>query len=73
VLAWFLSQKFVMFMARMNNEDLTITHKLMKAERVTPVIDKRYSLAEVREAIRDLEEGQARGKIVRSLESEDRS
>ena len=40
----------------------------MKAGKVTPVIDKRYRLSEVREAIRYLEEGHARGKVVITLE-----
>ena len=37
---------------------------LMKTGKVTPVIDKRYSLREVPEAIRYLETGHARGKVV---------
>ena len=40
---------------------------LMKAGKVTPVIDRRYSLSEVPEAIRYLEEGHARGKVVITL------
>ena len=64
VLSRFVSQKFVMFIARVNNQDLTIMHNLMKAGEVTPVIDKRFALSEVPEAIRYLEEGHARGKVV---------
>jgi NADPH:quinone reductase-like Zn-dependent oxidoreductase len=37
---------------------------LMATGKVTPVIDKRYRLSEVPEAIRYLEEGHARGKVV---------
>jgi hypothetical protein len=40
----------------------------MEAGKVTPVIDKRYRLSEVPEAIRYLEEGHARGKVVITLE-----
>ncbi len=71
-LVWsrFLSQKFVTFLAKPNNDDLTMMRDLMKAGRVTPVIDKRYSLTEVPEAIRYLEERHARGKVVISLENE---
>jgi NADPH:quinone reductase-like Zn-dependent oxidoreductase len=36
----------------------------MEAGKVTPIIDKRYRLSEVPEAIRYLEEGHARGKVV---------
>ena len=43
-------------------------HELMEAGKVTPVIDKRYRLSEVPEAIRYLEEGHARGKVVITLE-----
>jgi NADPH:quinone reductase-like Zn-dependent oxidoreductase len=39
----------------------------MHAGKVTPVVDRRYSLREVPEAIRYLEEGHARGKVVISL------
>jgi NADPH:quinone reductase-like Zn-dependent oxidoreductase len=57
-----------MFIARRSKEDLTIMHDLMKAGKVTPVIDKRYRLSEVPDAIRYLEEGHARGKVVITLE-----
>ena len=67
VLSRFVSQNLVMFLARRSKEDLTIMHELMKAGKVTPVIDKRYKLSEVPEAIRYLEEGHARGKVVITL------
>jgi NADPH:quinone reductase-like Zn-dependent oxidoreductase len=68
VLSRFVSQNFVMFIARRSKEDLTIMHELMEAGKVTPVIDRRYRLSEVPEAIRYLEEGHARGKVVITLE-----
>jgi NADPH:quinone reductase-like Zn-dependent oxidoreductase len=37
---------------------------LMRAGKVKPVIDRQYKLSEVPEAIRYLEEGHARGKVV---------
>jgi NADPH:quinone reductase-like Zn-dependent oxidoreductase len=67
VLSRFVRQNFVMFIARRSKEDLTIMHDLMKAGKVTPVIDRRYRLSEVPEAIRYLEEGHARGKVVITL------
>jgi NADPH:quinone reductase-like Zn-dependent oxidoreductase len=67
VLSWFVSQNLVMLLARRSKEDLTIMHELMAAGKVTPVIDKRYRLSEVPEAIRYLEEGHARGKVVITL------
>jgi NADPH:quinone reductase-like Zn-dependent oxidoreductase len=64
VLSRFVSQKFFMVLARPSKEDLTILRELMKAGKVTPVIDRSYSLSEVPKAIRYLEEGHARGKVV---------
>ncbi len=64
LLSRFVSQKLVTFVARLNKEDLTIIGKLMAAGKVTPVIDKRYGLSEVPEAIRYVGTGHARGKVV---------
>lgn len=63
----FGSQKFVMLLASMNKEDLTILRDLMQTGKVTPVIDRRYSLAQVPQAIEYLETGRARGKVVISV------
>jgi NADPH:quinone reductase-like Zn-dependent oxidoreductase len=68
VLSPFVSQKLVLLLARRSKEDLTIMRELMEAGKVTPVIDRRYRLSEVPEAIRYLEEGHARGKVVITLE-----
>ena len=68
MLSPFVSQKFVPFLAELNKEDLTVMRDLMQAGKVTPVIDRRYKLSEVPAAIRYLEEGHARGKVVISLE-----
>ncbi len=68
VLSRFVSQKLlIVFMAKARKEDLIVMHELMQAGKVTPVIDKRYKLSEVPEAIRYLEEGHARGKVVITL------
>jgi len=67
VLSRFVRQKMVTFLARPSQEDLTIVRDLMASGAVTPVIDRRYSLSEVREAIRYLGEGHARGKVVITL------
>jgi NADPH:quinone reductase-like Zn-dependent oxidoreductase len=68
VLSWVVGQKLVTFLARPDNEDLTIMRELMRTGKVTPVIDRRYSLREVPEAIRYLQEGHARGKVIITLE-----
>jgi NADPH:quinone reductase-like Zn-dependent oxidoreductase len=68
VLSWFSNQKMIWFIANSNNKDLTIIGELMATGKVTPVIDRRYKLSEVPEALRYLEEGHARGKVVISPE-----
>lgn len=67
VLSRFVSQNLVMFLTRPSKEDLIIMREIMKAGKVTPIIDKRYRLNEVPEAIRYLEEGHPRGKVVITL------
>jgi NADPH:quinone reductase-like Zn-dependent oxidoreductase len=62
------SRKFVGIIARTTKEDLITLHDLLKTKKMVPVIDRQYSLSEVREAIRYLEEGHARGKIVVTLQ-----
>ncbi len=57
-----------MFIATINRADLTAMGELMETGKVTPVIDKRYKLSEVSEAIRYLEGGHARGKVAITLE-----
>jgi len=64
VLSRFVRQKLVMILAKPSKEDLTILHELLKDGKITPVIDKRYRLNAVPEAIRYLEQGHARGKVV---------
>ena len=64
LLSPFVSQKIGMFMAEMNQKDLNVLRDLMQAGKVTPVIDRTYPLSAVPEAIRYLEKGHARGKIV---------
>ncbi len=68
VLGWFTSQRLVGILAKGNREDLEALSKLMTSGDITPVVDRCYSLSEVPEAIRYLEEGHARGKVVIALE-----
>jgi NADPH:quinone reductase-like Zn-dependent oxidoreductase len=67
VLSWFVSQRQVLVLAKPSKEDLTILGELMATGKVTPVIDKCYSLSQVPDAIRYLEAGHARGKVVITL------
>jgi NADPH:quinone reductase-like Zn-dependent oxidoreductase len=54
----------LMGIATMNQKDLVFVKELLEAAKVAPVIDRRYPLGETVEAIRYLEEGHARGKVV---------
>ncbi len=67
----FTSQKMGMFMAELTKGDLTTLGDLMQIGKVTPVVDRTYPLRQVPEAIRYLEEGHARGKVVITLENSD--
>jgi NADPH:quinone reductase-like Zn-dependent oxidoreductase len=64
MLSPFVSQTFAPLLAELNKQDITFIRDLMQAGKVTPVIDRRYKLSEVPAAIRYLEEGHARGKVV---------
>jgi NADPH:quinone reductase-like Zn-dependent oxidoreductase len=58
------SNKIVTYATVPNQKDLITIKELLEAGKVVPVIDRRYPLSEVPEAIRYLEEGHARGKVV---------
>ena len=60
----FVSQKSISLLARLNQKDLSVLGALIAEGKVTPVIDRRYSLSEVPEAVRYLKEGHARGKVI---------
>jgi NADPH:quinone reductase-like Zn-dependent oxidoreductase len=62
--ARFVSQTLVAFMADVTKADLLFLGELIEAGKVRPVIDRCYPLAEAAEAIRYLEAGHARGKVV---------
>jgi len=68
VLSPFVSQQYLMLMAKLDQRDLATLGDLIAAGEVTPVIDRQFGLSEVPEAIRYSEQGRARGKIVISLE-----
>lgn len=64
VTGWFVSQKLVGVLAKRNKADLEVLSELLGSGKLRPVIDRRYGLADVPEAIRYLEQGHARGKVV---------
>src|SRR2546426_11734092 len=57
-------KKFVFFIAKSNQEDLVTLKELMEEGKIVPVIDRRYTLSETAQAIRHLEEGNVRGKVI---------
>ena len=63
----FVSQKQVSIFAKMNQPDLLAINELLVSGKVTPVIDRTCALHEVPDAIRYLEQGHARGKVIMSL------
>jgi NADPH:quinone reductase-like Zn-dependent oxidoreductase len=68
MLSPFVEQKFELLLASMKQDDLTVLSDLMATGKVTPVIDRHYTLEDASEAIRYSEEGHARGKIIINLE-----
>lgn len=64
----FVEQKMSMMLANITTGDLGVMRDLMQAGKVKPVIDRTYPLAQLPEAIRYLEEGHARGKVVVTVE-----
>ena len=70
VLSVFVSQKAVPFIAKSSQEDLTLLGELISAGKLKPVIDRSYSLSEAAQALRYLEEGHARGKVIIAVSGE---
>jgi NADPH:quinone reductase-like Zn-dependent oxidoreductase len=60
----FVSQRLLPFLTKWSRQDLDLVRDLIEAGQVTPVIDRTYPLSQAREAMRHLETGHARGKIV---------
>jgi NADPH:quinone reductase-like Zn-dependent oxidoreductase len=68
LLSLIAKQKMCNFLAKLTKADLVFVKDLLEAGKIAPVIDRRYSLSEVPEALRYLEEGHARGKVVITVE-----
>jgi NADPH:quinone reductase-like Zn-dependent oxidoreductase len=62
--SFFVSQKQVSIFAKMNQADLLVMNEMLMSGKVRPIIDRRCRLAELPDAMRYLEEGHARGKVV---------
>jgi NADPH:quinone reductase-like Zn-dependent oxidoreductase len=64
----FVTQKFIAYIAEFNKADMSILADLMESGKMTPVIDRTYKLSETAAALKYLEEGHARGKVVITVE-----
>ena len=60
----FTSQKFVFYISKLTKDDLNVLRDLMQTGKVSPVIDRTYNLNQTVDAVRYMEEGHARGKVV---------
>lgn len=68
VRSWFGREEMRFFIAQVTTPDLMFLHDLMVAGRLTPVIDRTYPFAKLPDAMRYLETGRARGKVVVTVE-----
>ena len=57
-------QQMVALTLKPNPKDLPLLKELLETGKVVPVIDKRYSLSEVPDALRYFGEGHSKGKFV---------
>ena len=64
LLSRLVGQTLTTFVSRENHEDLTVLKELIEAGKLAPVVDRAYPLAEAPQAIRYLEQGHVRGKVV---------
>jgi NADPH:quinone reductase-like Zn-dependent oxidoreductase len=64
VLNRFVSQNFLPFLAKIHKDDLHVLKELVEAREVKPVVDRTYPLAEAADAMRYLETGHVRGKVI---------
>ncbi|WP_415923128.1 NAD(P)-dependent alcohol dehydrogenase [Steroidobacter sp.] len=68
VLSWLVDEKFVFFVADLNQNDLNWLANLAHEGRMTAVIDREFALNEVPAAIEYLASWHARGKVIVRLE-----
>jgi NADPH:quinone reductase-like Zn-dependent oxidoreductase len=63
----FTEQKLLGLISKERRQDLLTLKDLIEAGKLTPVIDRTYPLSEAPQAIRYLEQGHARGKVVLTI------
>jgi NADPH:quinone reductase-like Zn-dependent oxidoreductase len=67
-LSAFTDQKFAQYRTRTIKQDLIMLGDLIQAGKIKPVIDRTYKLSDAADALRYLDEGHARGKIIITVE-----
>ncbi len=68
VVSWFVDEDMRFFLSHASSEDLAALAGLLEVGKIKTVIDRRYPLAEAAEAMRYLETGRARGKVVVTID-----
>jgi NADPH:quinone reductase-like Zn-dependent oxidoreductase len=71
-LSTFTNQKFAQYMTKMSKQDLILLGELIQAGKVRPVIERTCKLSDAPEALRELDAGHARGKLVITVGAESR-
>jgi NADPH:quinone reductase-like Zn-dependent oxidoreductase len=71
-LSSFTDQKFAQYMTKMSKPDLIILGDLIQAGKLRPVIERTYKLNDAPEALRHLDGGHARGKVVITVEQDNK-
>ena len=71
-LSSFTNQKFAQYMTKVTKQDLIMLGDLIQAGKITPVIERTYRLNDAPEAVRQLDAGHARGKLVITVGEESR-
>jgi NADPH:quinone reductase-like Zn-dependent oxidoreductase len=71
-LSSFTNQKFAQYITKMNKQDLSMLADLVQAGKLNPVIERTYKLNDAPEAFRHLDGGHARGKLVITVEQDNK-
>lgn len=68
IIQLFIDEEFTTLFAMANQADMELLRKLMSAGKIEPVVDRRYALRDVPEAMRYLQTWRARGKVIVTVE-----
>jgi NADPH:quinone reductase-like Zn-dependent oxidoreductase len=68
VISMFVDEQMAFFLSHASTEDVVALAQLMEQGKVTTFVDRRYPLADIQQAVRYLETGRARGKVVLTMD-----